>query len=56
MKFVRREVWLVTFLEPGFDRQLARTLTSAMKARLGDWRAAAKHGKPQRIGKCWITR
>ena len=27
MRFIRRDVWHVTFVEPGFETQLPRTLT-----------------------------
>jgi hypothetical protein len=46
MKFVRREVWHVTFLEPGLERPLPRTLT---------FRDEGKIRELARRGEAWQT-
>jgi hypothetical protein len=56
MQFVRRDVWHVTFLEPGLQTPLPKTLTSKTKVRYGSWRAAERLGVTQTAGRCWSTR
>ena len=58
MRFVRREVWHVTFLEPGLERPLPKTLTFRleMKGRYANSRDAEKPSKCRRIGNCWTMR
>jgi hypothetical protein len=46
MKFVRRDVWHVTFLEPGLERPLPRTLT---------FRDEGKIRELARRGEAWQT-
>ena len=46
MRFVRREVWHVTFLEPGLERPLAKTLT---------FRDEGKIRELARRGEAWQT-
>jgi hypothetical protein len=55
MQFVRRDVWYVTFLEPGLEIPLPKMLTFKDEARSGNWRAAEKPGRPPRIVRCWTT-
>ena len=46
MRFVRRDVWRVTFLEPGLERPLPKTLT---------FRDEGKIREPARRGEAWQT-
>jgi hypothetical protein len=55
MRFVRRDVWHVTFLEPGLERPLPKTLMFRDEARSGNWHGVERLGRPPRIGKCWNT-
>jgi hypothetical protein len=48
MQFVRRDVWHVTFLEPGLQKPLPKKLTFKGEGKIRDWRAAGKPGKPPR--------
>jgi hypothetical protein len=56
MQFVRRDVWHVTFLEPGLERPLPKTLTFEDEGKLRELARRGKPGRPRRIVKCWTTR
>ncbi len=55
MQFVRRDIWHVTFLEPGLQTPLPKTLTFKMRAKFASWHGVERRGKRRRIGKCSAT-
>ena len=56
MQFVRREVWHVTFLEPGLQKPLPKTLTFNDEGKIRELARRGEACKHQRIGNCWTTR
>jgi len=52
MQFVRRDVWHVTFMEPGLQTPIPKTLTFKDEGKSESWRAAGKLGATQRADRC----
>ena len=56
MQFVLRDVWHVTFLEPGLQTPLPKKLTFRDEGKIRELARAEKLGKRRRIGNCWTMR
>jgi len=56
MQFVQRDVWHVTFLEPGLQSPLPKKLTFKDEGKIRKLaRRGEAPGKRRRIGNCWTT-
>jgi len=53
MRFVRRDIWHVTFLEPGLERPLPKKLTFKDEGKIRELARRGEAWQTPRIDNCW---